>query len=87
MSYENPSTKTIGQQNQDEEYLLTDTVEYFTKMHADGEEKGYTCNVKSVDSSGNANYDHYEISVRAYGVRLLHGFGNAPSYQRYKLDG
>ena len=100
VSYENPATKTIGQQqNQDEEYflgtyddgrkayLLTDTVEYFTKMHEDGEEKGYTCNVKSVDSSGNAYYDRYEL--RWYQSELLNkngeGYGLNRMSQIYKM--
>ena len=68
-------------------YLLTDTVEYFTKMHEDGEETGYTCTVKNVSANSAVDYDYYEI--RWYQTEALikngEGYGMRGMSQIYDM--
>ena len=49
--------------NGHEAYLMAGTVQYVTEVHADGTSDGYSCIVKSIDSSaGEVYYDYYELT-------------------------
>ena len=49
--------------NGQEAYLLTDSVQYISEVHADGTSNGYSCVVKSVAPFlGKVEYDYYELT-------------------------